>query len=546
MAELPRGWVETNLGEVVEPVQTMHPLELSRSTFRYVDIGSIDNKSNLIVEPKTVSVGEAPSRARRLIRSGDVLFSTVRTYLKNIAMVDEALDGEITSTGIAVLRTNGGIDPRYLFHYVRSDDFIARMSRKQDGTLYPAITDKDLLASEIPLPPLAEQRRIAAKADGLLARITSSRGELNRCQVLLEKVHEQTLYAAVSGEITATWRRAGKLPEPQRVRLDDFVRDTSYGTAAKSGRSGDIPVLRMGNIKNGTLDWSDLVYTSNAPEINKYALVEGDVLFNRTNSPELVGKSAYYDGSRQAIYAGYLIRIRCSKELDPRYLTYCLNSPQGRNYSWKVKSDGVSQSNINAKKLRAFEFVLPSIREQRAIVRLLEQSLKRVNTVRREIGLAAGALESIEQQILTKAFRGELVPQDPNDEPASVLLKRINAERSGGKRMRIEASKEALPPAKKPFRSRKPRTEPMPKNRADDDVWHQPYLAGLLRMETLLEDIDLSAELGHENDAPRSAEAIARALFKKSSLEIADFYKQLAWEIQAGHILEIDGRLKAA
>jgi hypothetical protein len=105
-------------------------------------------------------------------------------------------------------------------------------------------------------------------------------------------------------------------------------------------------VLRMGNIQGGQLDWTDLLYTSDPVEIRKYRLQPGDVLFNRTNSPELVGKTALFKTDRPAIFAGYLIRVRCSDRLVPAYLVYCLNSPAGRDYCWRVKTDGVSQSNI--------------------------------------------------------------------------------------------------------------------------------------------------------------------------------------------------------
>lgn len=94
----------------------------------------------------------------------------------------------------------------------------------------------------------------------------------------------------------------------------------SYGSSAKSDKEGKIPVLRMGNIQNGKIDWSDLVYSSNDDEIKKYTLEKNDVLFNRTNSPELVGKTAIYKGEQKAIYAGYLIKMRCSTHLNPDFL----------------------------------------------------------------------------------------------------------------------------------------------------------------------------------------------------------------------------------
>jgi type I restriction enzyme S subunit len=219
------------------------------------------------------------------------------------------------------------------------------------------------------------------------------------------------------------------MPDSDGIELGS-ASDFSYGSAAKSAPSGNVPVLRMGNIQDGNLDWSDLVYTSDPREIEKYRLTAGDVLFNRTNSPALVGKTAVYRGERPAIYAGYLIRVRCGERLDPEYLAYCLNSSPGRDYCRRVKTDGVSQSNINAKKLAAFEFKLPSMDEQREIVRRIEAAMDWLNIVATEQEKAARLLDHLDQGLLAKAFCGELVPQDPNDETAETLLERIRAARS--------------------------------------------------------------------------------------------------------------------
>jgi type I restriction enzyme S subunit len=141
-------------------------------------------------------------------------------------------------------------------------------------------------------------------------------------------------------------------------------------------------------------------------------------LFNRTNSPELVGKTAVFRDGRRAIFAGYLIRVRCTDNLLPEYLGFCLNSPQGRDYCWRVKTDGVSQSNINAKKLAAFSFRLPSIEEQREIVRRVQTALGWLDRVAAEREQAVRLLPRLDQAILAKAFRGELVPQELQLHPA--------------------------------------------------------------------------------------------------------------------------------
>ncbi len=183
----------------------------------------------------------------------------------------------------------------------------------------------------------------------------------------------------------------------------------------------------MGNIQDGKLDWANLVFTNDAAEIAKYRLEPGDVLFNRTNSPALVGKTALFNGEREAIYAGYLIKVRCKPELLPAFLTYCLNAPNGRAYCWEVKTDSVSQSNINAKKLAAFRFDLPSPEEQAEIVRRIESAFGSIDRLAADATSARKLIDHLDQSILAKAFRGELVPQDPSDESATALLERIRA-----------------------------------------------------------------------------------------------------------------------
>ena len=201
-----------------------------------------------------------------------------------------------------------------------------------------------------------------------------------------------------------------------------------YGTAAKSAATGRVPVLRMGNIQNAEFDWAELVYTSDDNESAQYLLHDGDVLFNRTNSPELVGKTAIYKGERPAIFAGYLIRVNhISRVVDGQYLNLFLNSHVARQYGNDVKTDGVNQSNINGAKLSNYPFPYCSIEEQREIARILEKTFSLLDATEANIVQELEKADALRQSILKKAFTGQLVPQDPNDEPASLLLDRIKA-----------------------------------------------------------------------------------------------------------------------
>lgn len=160
----------------------------------------------------------------------------------------------------------------------------------------------------------------------------------------------------------------GVIPEDWSVvPLGRLVRSVEYGSSAKSRPHGAVPVLRMGNLQDGKIDWADLVYTDDAAEIEKYALRPGDVLFNRTNTIDLVGKTAIYRGERAAVFAGYLIRINLKPDLlDSRYLNYILNTEFARKYSLKVLSVAVGQANINGQKLKTYPIPLPPDRTDQA------------------------------------------------------------------------------------------------------------------------------------------------------------------------------------
>ena len=209
-------------------------------------------------------------------------------------------------------------------------------------------------------------------------------------------------------------------------RLEDIVCELKYGTSEKSSSVGKIAVLRMGNITNvGTIDYSNLVYSSNDEDIKQYSLEKDDLLFNRTNSCEWVGKTAIYKEEQPAIYAGYLIRIR-PLLIFPDYLNTVMNSGYYRDWCYDVKTDAVNQSNINAQKLSQLMIPIPPLREQGRIVAEIDKWISLIDIVKNGKGDLQTIIKQTKSKILDLAIHGKLVPQDPNDEPAIELLKRIN------------------------------------------------------------------------------------------------------------------------
>lgn len=427
MSEIPSSWEWSTIGHVTQYIQRgKSPKYAEQSSLPVINQKCIrwdelQLQHLKYIHPDQFDAWDEP----RYIKPGDILWNSTGTGTVGRAYLvkrEDTVLPKVVDSHVTIVRPASDLEPRYLFNWIKSPAVQNKIEEMCDGTTNQIeLSRTAIAATEIPIAPRAEQTRIADQLDTLLARIKACNDHLDAIPGLLKRFRQAVLNAATTGSLTEDWRAPEAKPW-QPVLLGDVASDFSYGSAAKSSKAGAVPVLRMGNIQQGELDWTDLVYTSDPKEIEQYQLVPGDVLFNRTNSPELVGKTAVYQGERPAVYAGYLIRVRCSSALLPDFLNYCLGSKAGRDYCWAVKSDGVSQSNINAKKLAAFPLALPLPDEQEEIIRRVKSLFALSNGVEKRYRQMLARAERLTPQVLAKAFRGELVPQNPNDEPASVLL----------------------------------------------------------------------------------------------------------------------------
>ena len=425
--EIPEAWMWVRLRDIVYNRRQITP----QSTFSYIDIGSINNQRQMLdANENIIEANKAPSRARKIVEQGDILYSTVRPYLHNMCIIDKRFSYmPIASTGFAVLSCHADLYNKYLFYYLMSPCFdnYANSSENSKGVAYPAINDDRLYRAVISLPPLAEQKRIVAKIEELLPYIDRYEQAWSKLEQLNSRFPEDMkkalLQYAIQGklveqrpeegtgeelfaQIQAEKQRlieAGKIkkekplpeitedevpfeiPEGWKwVRIGSVCINIQYGSSQKSDTVGKMVVLRMGNIQDGKLVLDKLVYTSNEEEIRKYSLKYNDLLFNRTNSKDLVGKTAIYKGQIPAIYAGYLVRIT-PIYVDSDFLNYTMQSQYYWSYCQSVRSDAIGQSNINAEKLKRFAFPLPSLAEQKRIVEKLEQLLPLCDRLKKQI-----------------------------------------------------------------------------------------------------------------------------------------------------------------
>jgi type I restriction enzyme S subunit len=420
MTELPTGWAMRSLSDVCLPVIKADPISTGHNQVRYVDIGLVDGEQHRLPEIPLIDSVSAPSRCRQMISAGDTVFSTVRPYLEKIAYIDSSLDGEFASTGFCVLRPGPTIMPRYLFYYSLSRQMLDQVFAHQRGVSYPAVLEKNVKAVTIPLPPIDEQRLIVDILEDHLSRIdagvrglgeTVERIRLLRVSSLVRNVRSdeesQTgslMFGNESLALAPGWA-AGCVAQAAEL--------VQYGTSSKAHAGqlpGDVAVLRMGNVKDGRLEWGSLKYiAANHPGLEKLILHPGDLLFNRTNSAEHVGKSAVFDGVRDpATFASYLIRVRFRPEVDPRWANMVINSRYGRAYVTSVTSQQVGQANVNGTKLKAFPLPIPPLDEQTRRIQRHEETVDRADRLLAEVQTATQRLQSLRRSLLVAAFSGQL------------------------------------------------------------------------------------------------------------------------------------------
>ena len=336
------------------------------------------------------------------VKPGDILITCAGPRIRcGISCLVENTRGRLMISGkMYRFRTRPEeVLPKYLVAFLQSEDAAIAIDRMKTGGSESGLnlTHERFRQLLVPIGPLAEQQRIVGLLDeafeGLATAKANAEKNLQNARALFES-HLQSVLRNKKWK----WKTLG-----------DLCDDVEYGSSAKSKAEGGVPVLRMGNIQDGRLDWENLVYTDDKAEIEKYLLKHNDVLFNRTNSPELVGKTAIYKSEMPAIFAGYLIRIHRKEELlDADFLTYFLNSQIAFDYGKTVVISSVNQANINGTKLKSYPIPAPSLSEQKAIVAKLNALSEETQRLARLYERKHAALAALKKSLLHQAFTGEL------------------------------------------------------------------------------------------------------------------------------------------
>jgi type I restriction enzyme S subunit len=457
---LPKGWVEIELGQHVyiagrigwrglkadEYTQT-GPIFLSVPNLNYGD--EVD-----FTKVNHISQGRYDESPEIKLNVGDTLLVKDGAGIGKLGYVANLPSSATVNSSLLVVRPNDELlVDKYVFYYLKGPQFQQIALERITGSATPHLFQKDIKRLNVLVPPKGEQRRIVSKLEKLLGQMDTCQQRLVKIPMLLKRFRQSILAAACSGRLTADWREENavvtneaheELPIGWKpVCVGNLIESLKYGTAQKCGyEKRGVPVLRIPNVVNGTIDHADLKYAElPAKELDQLCLRPGDILLIRSNgSVSLVGKCALVRRTEAGFaYAGYLIRLRPNRTyIEPEFLNLVLGSFDIRLQIELEARSTSGVNNINGEEVRALRLSLPPLAEQQEIVRRVEGLFALADQIEARFEKARAQVEKLTPSLLARAFRGELVPQDPNDEPASVLLERIKKQQNGN-----ESPKEA-------------------------------------------------------------------------------------------------------
>jgi type I restriction enzyme S subunit len=390
------------------------------------------------------------------VKEGDFVYNRLFAWKSSFAIVEKEFDGCLVSNEFPTFEYNQKeIDPYFLINFILQPNFIEQVNKASGGM--SSISRKRykeelFINTFVPSIAFQIQKNISSSIRIKKELFNHIGSELANQLSLLKDLRQAILQEAIEGKLTADWRKknpvrkgdpeydAAALLEKIKVekerlikegkirkekplapikeeekpfelpegwvwcRLGEIAEGFQYGSSSKSLKIGKIPVLRMGNIQSGKIDWTELVFTNDNKEIYKYSLKIGDLLFNRTNSRELVGKTAIFNGEQSAIFAGYLVRFSMLNKIVPEYSNFVMNSKLHRDWCDEFKTDALGQSNLNATKLRDFRFPLPPLAEQHTIISRINYLLSTLDSLEKQITERQTQSEQLMQVVLREAF----------------------------------------------------------------------------------------------------------------------------------------------
>lgn len=511
MSELPPGWTEAPLEALVDILDSARvPLNATEREKRiegkpahalfpyYGATGQVGEIDDFLFDEPLLLLGEDGVPFFDRLRHKAYLVEG-KCWVNNHAHVLRAIDG--------------AADRRYLAGYLNVFDYNSFVT----GSTRLKLTQAAMRSIPVSVAPLPEQKRIADKLDALLARVDACRGRLDRVPGILKRFRQSVLAAATSGELTREWREERGLVLVWQESTLGSVGDVTGGITKNAGRANTSLMrryLRVANVYANRLTLEDVSEIATTPEeFARTRLRAGDVLIVEGNgSVEQIGRAALWRGEiDECAHQNHLIRWRTRGSVMPEFALYWLLSPAGRESLVEFAKSSAGLHTLSLSKVSAVPLLVPPLEEQAEVVRRVGELFQMAERLERRLADVQARIVRTKPSALAKAFRGELVPQDPNDEPASKLLSRLRARAdSSGNTGKLKRGG-----------ARGPRT----KAKADTNMLTRNDVTPT-HLTTILKE---------------RGSLTAAALWTASQLEIDDFYDQLKDEEARGLLRENRG-----
>lgn len=447
-SELPTSWSLVHLPEIAEINPTLDKRDIGDNLLvSFVPMPAVEAETGHVDVSAQRKFSEV-KKGYTGFREGDVLFAKITPCMENGKMaVVPALKNDVGfgSTEFHVLRAYGDVSPKYLYHFVSSKQFRMIAERNMTGAVgQRRVPTGYINESKIPLPPASEQLRIVAKIEELFSELDKGVENLRTAQQQLKVYRQALLKHAFEGKLTAdstfavtdcTW------PKHKLGELLGFLTSGSRGWAAYYADAGDI-FIRAQNIKHDRLDLSDIAFVAlpDRTEGLRTRVQQGDLLITITGAN--VTKSALVEHAIGTAYVSQHVALcRPTNNVLPRFLYWFVVAQAAGRKQLTDLAYGAGKPGLNLENIRSITIHLPELVEQAKVVELIEDKLSVIENLEQTITYSLQQAETLRQSILKKAFSGQLVPQDPNDEPASVLLERIRAERAAQPKARGRKAK---------------------------------------------------------------------------------------------------------
>lgn len=392
------GWATKTLGEVLQRTETINPLQSPQGEFDYIDVSSVSNTTFQIVATQRLKGRDAPSRARKLVRVKDVLFATIRPTLQRIAIVPEYLDKQICSTGYFVLRPKPEIDHRFVFYSLFTEKFMKQMESLQKGASYPAVTDGEVKAQLIPVPPLSEQQRIVGILDEAFEGLATAKANAEK--------NLQNARAIFESHLTSVFKQCAKGWEQKT--LEEIA--TTFGRGKSKHRPRDEPKLYGGKypfIQTGDIRNADHFITEYSQTYSEAGLAQSKLWPKGTicitiaaNIAEtaILGFDACFPDSVIGVVAN-------PKEAEVGFIEYLLQSFKARI---QALGKGSAQANINMGTFENERFPFPPVAEQKKIVAKLDRLSEETQRLESIYQRKLASLDELKKSLLHQAFTGQL------------------------------------------------------------------------------------------------------------------------------------------